>query len=113
MSKFYSKTTNGFYDSLIHNNMPVDAVEISDETYSSILEAQAAGANISGDESGNPIFTVTVIPAPRLAIIQQMILLENQITARRRDEAILGTDGGWLLAQRASITALRDTLPPL
>lgn len=53
---FYSKSTNGFYDIEIHgNNIPTDAVEITQELYQALFEGQATGKIITGDETGNPI----------------------------------------------------------
>lgn len=43
-------------------------------------------------------------------IIFQINQLESEITPRRRDEAILGEDKGWLKAQRAKIAELRDLI---
>ena len=47
---------------------------------------------------------------PRQEILRQILQLENTITPRRRDEAILGVDNGWLASVRAQITALRSQL---
>lgn len=39
--KYYSKTTSGFYHSEIHgDNIPVDAVEVTDEEYLKFFEEQ-------------------------------------------------------------------------
>ena len=43
MTKFYSRTTKGFYESSIHKVMPEDAYEISDEVYHSLLQEQVSG----------------------------------------------------------------------
>ncbi len=43
-------------------------------------------------------------------IKRQIAELENSITARRRDEAILGEDGGWLAGVRGVISDLREQL---
>lgn len=53
---FYSALTNGFYDSQIHGqNMPEDAIEISDELYKKVLEEELQGKKIIPDENGSPI----------------------------------------------------------
>lgn len=53
---FYSKSTNGFYDSEIHgSNIPKDAVEISKDLWNSLLDQQANGKSIKADKSGKPI----------------------------------------------------------
>ncbi len=43
-------------------------------------------------------------------IKNQIAVLESQITNRRRDEAILGTDNGWLVNKRNEISVLRSQL---
>ncbi len=42
--------------------------------------------------------------------LNQILALEATITARRRDEAILGIDNGWLLDIRNQISELRKQL---
>lgn len=111
MSKFYSKTTGGFYDDAINSTKPADAVEVSEDLYNFCFSTQAAGGSITSDERGNPVGIPNPVSYERADIIRQISALENQITPRRRDEAILGTDGGWLAAKRAEISALRATLP--
>jgi hypothetical protein len=54
MTKLYSKTTKGFYDSEIHKIMPEDAVTITDEQYQSLLAQQSQGMAIIPDSSGMP-----------------------------------------------------------
>jgi len=55
MTIFFSKTQNGFFNSDIHQSMPTDVIEISDELHQSLLQGQSEGRQISADESGNPI----------------------------------------------------------
>lgn len=55
MTKYYSKSTGGFYDKDIHGeNIPSDAVEISDDEWESLLEGQSSGKEIGADANGNP-----------------------------------------------------------
>lgn len=52
---YYSKTTNGFYNSAINKVLPEDAVEIAQEAYSSLMVAQSEGLQIVADsETGEP-----------------------------------------------------------
>ncbi len=75
MSKYYSKTTGGFYDTNIFRLstdetsqdssmpvMPIDAVAVSDATYAALFEAQAAGSTIGSDSNGNPISIAPTAP---------------------------------------------------
>lgn len=65
----YSATTNGFYDELVHgDNIPVDAVTISDEKYASLMEGQTAGKLIASDKDGNPV--LQDYPAPTAQQLQ-------------------------------------------
>lgn len=53
---FFSKQTNGFYDKQIHGDkMPKDVVEITDDEYQSLFDAQSEGKQIVSDERGYPV----------------------------------------------------------
>lgn len=53
---FYSKSTGGFYTSEIHgDNIPGDAVEITETEHAALIEGQSLGKLIVADESGRPI----------------------------------------------------------
>jgi hypothetical protein len=55
---FYSKTTGGFYDAVIHgDSIPADAVEISAEEYAYLLEGQSNGQRITAGADGKPVLT--------------------------------------------------------
>ena len=69
MTKYFSKTTNGFYTPEIHSTMPSDVVEITDEYWQSLLDAQVTGKVIQGDENGNPI----LVDAPVVEIVPPTI----------------------------------------
>lgn len=51
---FYDKTTNGFYIEDLHD-IPQGATEISEETYRTLLDGQAAGKQIIANKQGNPV----------------------------------------------------------
>lgn len=54
--KKFSATTGGFYTPEIHgDNIPSDAVAISDEEYATLFSGQASGRIISSDADGNPV----------------------------------------------------------
>ena len=62
MIKFYSKQTNGFYDKEIHGeNIPNDAVEISNSKYDELLQEQVTGGIIAGNEQGLPYIKKPVV----------------------------------------------------
>lgn len=54
MTMLYSPSTKGFYSSKIHKNTPKDSVEISNEEYESLMQAQFLGKEIIPGENGKP-----------------------------------------------------------
>ncbi|WP_269934862.1 tail fiber assembly protein [Serratia liquefaciens] len=63
MTKFFSKSTNGFYSEDVNgNNIPEDSVEISDEEWQSLLDGQSGSKFITSDENGMPILKDTPPP---------------------------------------------------
>lgn len=58
---YYAKSTGGFYLPEIHgNNIPTDAVEIPDEEYVALMQAQGDGKLIIADNNDYP---VAVLPS--------------------------------------------------
>jgi len=56
MTYFYSDTTKGFYTPDIHgDNIPKDAVELSTEAYTALLDGQKEGKIIAVDSAGIPV----------------------------------------------------------
>lgn len=55
--KYFSKSTNGFYDSEIHmqSQIPEDAQAITQEEYEFIMSAQSEGKIIVSNVGGKPI----------------------------------------------------------
>jgi hypothetical protein len=65
MTKFFSAQTGGFYDLGIHgNNMPADAVEITDTLHTELLYGQSNGKVIAPDKDGMPILQDPPPPPP-------------------------------------------------
>lgn len=53
---FYSASNNGFYTRDIHgDNIPADAVEITDAEHAALLTAQSIGKRIEADANGYPV----------------------------------------------------------
>ena len=53
---FYSKTTGGFYIREVHgDNIPADAVEITEAEHAALIEGQSLGKRIVADANGRPI----------------------------------------------------------
>lgn len=54
--KFYSQSTGGFYASVIHGDaIPSDAIDVSEELYQELMNAQATGKRIVANDSGAPV----------------------------------------------------------
>lgn len=70
---FYSSSTNGFYDPEINATIPKDAVEISLDTWRSLMEAQSAGKVIQADAKGKPV----AVDRPALTNEQVIALYEK------------------------------------
>lgn len=61
---YYAKSTGGFYLPDIHGeNIPTDAVEIPDEEYAALMQAQSDGKQIIADDNGYPIAVFPLQPA--------------------------------------------------
>ena len=55
MKTYYSGSTGGFYREDVHGTaIPPDAVQISEEDWHALLNAQSAGMAIQPDENGRP-----------------------------------------------------------
>ena len=85
MSLFYSASMHGFYDDTIHTNeqIPSDAVSITEDMHQELFDGQASGKVISSDDSGNPI------------LIDQPAPTTEQLAAAartKRDGLITATD---------------------
>lgn len=50
----YCAATNGFYDPLVNENIPTDAIEITDAKYQELMTGQSNGQRIAPDENGFP-----------------------------------------------------------
>lgn len=62
---FYSKSTGGFYTREIHgDNIPSDAVEITEAEHAALIEGQSLGKRIVADERGRPILQDPPPPTP-------------------------------------------------
>lgn len=73
---FYSAQTGGFYDRAIHgDNIPADAVEITNEEHQALLDGQSQGKIIKADKNGKPILKDP--PPPTADDIWQRIKAER------------------------------------
>lgn len=62
---FYSKSTGGFYSTVIHSqNIPADAVEITADEHAALLAGQSSGQRIVADQNGAPVLADQPAPTP-------------------------------------------------
>lgn len=90
MSKFFSPTTRGFYSEDIHGkSMPADVVELPEEQWQALLDAESAGAVIRVGPGGHPLIgqpsTEVVAQARRIAR-DQLLSETDWLVTRHRDE---------------------------
>lgn len=94
----YSKQTGGFYDHAIHgDNIPDDAVEITQEQHAALLQGQSDGRLITADENGFPILVDPPGPTPEQLSARARAKRDTKLTAtnwlveRHREEQETGT----------------------
>ena len=110
MTKYFSKSTNGFYDNNINSVIPSDAVEITDDFHLELLNGQSSGKIISSDENGYPVLKDVVLSQEEI-IKNKIFELEGKITNRRLRDAILTQEGDvWLSDIEHQIAQLRAQL---
>lgn len=62
MTKYYSASTGGFYDSRFNSTLPDDVVALTDQAYETLLSAQTSGQQII-NSSGQPVAQPYVVNA--------------------------------------------------
>ena len=97
---YYSKSTGGFYDREIHgDNIPEDAVEITNQEHAALLDGQSNGKIITADENGYPVLTDPPKPQPkeittvtmrqaRLALLKKGLLNEVEAMPKTPEQQI-------------------------
>lgn len=107
---YYSKQTNGFYDRSIHgDNIPHDAVEITDEEHRALIDGQSTGKRIVADENGRPILADP--PAPTLEQLAEQARSERDSLLAETDYLVMPDypiDPDLLASVRVYRQALRD-----
>lgn len=118
MAKFYCSINNGFYDSSLHDNIPENAVEITDEHHQELMLGQNVGLRIGPDENGYPIS----IPRPALSLetLKGITLSDIKIACDQELNVIKagyprGEVDSWLKQEqqaRLFINGLSESTPP-
>ena len=77
---FYSKATNGFYTLEIHgDNIPADAVEITEAEHAALIEGQSLGKRIVADENGRPILQDPPPPTAEQIVAQYTAAVQKHL----------------------------------
>lgn len=94
---FYSANTGGFYTPQINGeNIPGDAVEITEDKYLKLLQAQSNGKIITSDDNGNPVAIDPPAPTKDELIAdaeykrQQLLAHADAVMLDWRTELMLG-----------------------
>lgn len=111
MAKHYSPSTKGFYDMTIHGDkMPEDVVEISDDEWRALLEANSRGRIIDTGSDGKPVardLNDVELSVGRKAARNQMLSDTDWLVARHRDELDEG-ESSLMAAREEDHTTLTD-----
>jgi hypothetical protein len=68
MTYFYSASKKGFFHTDIHGeNIPSDAVSITDEQHQALMYGNCNGQSIESDANGNPILVGEIVTLPSQA----------------------------------------------
>ncbi|WP_162094760.1 phage tail assembly chaperone [Pseudomonas chlororaphis] len=113
----YSKVNKGFYDREFHgNDIPADAVEITEEHYKNLLNGQDEGKQISADENGYPMLIDPPPPPPEFFAAAERYWRDAQlaetdgVVSRHRDEVEEGRGTTLTSEQYAELQAYRRAL---
>lgn len=80
MNIYYAKSTNGFYDAAIHgDNIPADAVEITEAEHAALIEGQSLGKLIVADESGRPVLVDPPPPTAEQIVAQYTAAVQKHL----------------------------------
>lgn len=72
MSKFYSQSTGGFYAPEIHNQIPSDVVEITDQEWLDLLDGQTKGRVIQFVNGKPSLVDAPIVPVVELTPAEKL-----------------------------------------
>lgn len=85
MNAFYSASTGSFYDSDIHGeNIPFDAVKITQQEHMDLLNGQSAGKRIVPDGEWKPSLLDPPPPTPAEIQVAKVALVQGHMDAAAR-----------------------------
>lgn len=106
----YSKMSGGFYLPGMHQNIPIDALEISPETHALLIAGQAAGKRIVADLNGYPVLADQPAPSEAQIVARYEAALDTHLdgvaqTYRYADRTRLALRAGYPNQHQALATA--------
>lgn len=115
--KYYSASTNGFYAKDVHDDhqMPGDVVDVTDEEWMALLDAQSQGKRIVAGVNNRPV-AVERVPTVEEKVTtllrrrNQALQETDSIVARHRDELELESATTLTTAQYRALQAWRAQL---
>lgn len=117
MNKFFSASSGGFFCRELHgNDIPSDAVELTDKQYRDLLDGQSAGKRIVAGADGKPVLADP--PAPTAEQLAASVRLQRDarvgqtdwIVARHRDQVEGSLKTSLTSAQYSALMAYRQAL---
>lgn len=97
MTVFFCPSSTSFYDDDIYGDqLPQDAIEITEDLRQQLLEAQSAGKQIVADENGQPVATDRPGPTIEQQVQRERFWRDAELTktdmlvTRHRDEQDAG-----------------------
>lgn len=87
--KFYSAKMRGFYSSDVHDTFPVDIVEITEQVWRSLLDAEASGKVLRHNTKGYPYADERNVYERASSLLAQrdhLLTATDWLIARHRDE---------------------------
>jgi hypothetical protein len=73
MTKHYSKSAGGFYTSEIHDQMPSDVVEITEQEWRDLLNGQSQGKVIKAVDGKPALVDAPPPPPPKVLTIEEKL----------------------------------------
>lgn len=105
MKMLYSKLTNGFYCKSVHSpeQIPNDALEITDRLYNTLMSEQSAGAVIVPDKNGMPV-TIIQSETP-LEVARRAYGIRDALATAQIDILRPAVDGGYAKLEHSLLLA--------
>jgi hypothetical protein len=88
--RFYSASSRGFYSSDVNQEMPADVVEITEQQWCALIEAQSVGKQIVPDSSGHPstVDFVETVEMKQRDLKARMARIDAQTTRALREQSL-------------------------